>query len=143
MHMLAALDLTTGKLFYRIRPRKRAAEFLDLLRMLRARWPGEKLYIVCDNFSPHHHSQVKAWCQDNAVELVIPADLRILAELDRGRVRGVALLRAQWHRPPLPRRAERRHRRLRPLDNARAQPKVHFAVGSPIRTWTDYPVRAA
>ena len=27
--------------------------------------------------------------------------------------------------------------------NARAQPKVNFAVDSPIRTWTDYPVKAA
>jgi hypothetical protein len=30
-----------------------------------------------------------------------------------------------------------------PWRNSRAQPKVHFAVGSPIRTWTDYPVKAA
>ncbi|MCW2717590.1 MAG: Transposase, family [Pseudonocardia sp.] len=37
MHMLAALDLATGKLFYRIRPRKRATEFLDLLTTLQAR----------------------------------------------------------------------------------------------------------
>jgi transposase len=37
MHMLAALDLTTGKLFYRIRPRKRSLEFLGLLKALRAR----------------------------------------------------------------------------------------------------------
>uniref|UniRef100_UPI0027E251DE IS630 family transposase n=1 Tax=Pseudonocardia nigra TaxID=1921578 RepID=UPI0027E251DE len=44
MHMLAALDLTTGTLFYRIRDRKRWIEFLDLLKVLRARWPGEKLY---------------------------------------------------------------------------------------------------
>src|SRR5689334_21232418 len=51
MHMLAALDLATGKLFYRIRPRKPAVEFGDLLKTLRARWPGEKLYVICDNFS--------------------------------------------------------------------------------------------
>ncbi len=60
MHMLAALDLTTGRLFYRIRARKRWIEFLDLLKALRARWPGEKLYVVCDNFSPHHHARVRA-----------------------------------------------------------------------------------
>ncbi len=68
--MLAALDLNTGKLLYRIRARKRCIEFLDLLTALRARWPGEKLYVVCDNFSPHHHAQVKAWCAANALELV-------------------------------------------------------------------------
>jgi hypothetical protein len=27
--------------------------------------------------------------------------------------------------------------------NSRAQPKVNFAVNSPIRTWTDYPAKAA
>jgi transposase len=45
----------------------------------------------------------------------VPADLRVVAELDRGRVRRAALLRPQRHRPPQPHRAERCHRRLRPL----------------------------
>jgi transposase len=70
MHMLAALDLATGKLYYRIRKRKRWREFLGLLKALRARWPGEKLYIVLDNFSPHKHADVRAWVTDNNVELV-------------------------------------------------------------------------
>ena len=39
MHMLAALDLAIGNLYYRIRPRKRWREFLGLLKALRARWP--------------------------------------------------------------------------------------------------------
>ena len=34
MHMLAALDLATGKLFYRIRKRKRWREFLSFLKTL-------------------------------------------------------------------------------------------------------------
>ncbi len=54
----------------RIRARKRAVEFLALLKALRARWPGEKLYVVCDDFSPHRHARVHAWCADNDVELV-------------------------------------------------------------------------
>jgi hypothetical protein len=37
MHMLAALDLATGRLFYRIRTRKRWLEFVGLLKALRAR----------------------------------------------------------------------------------------------------------
>jgi hypothetical protein len=45
----------------------------------------------------------------------VPADLRVLAELDRGRVRGAAPLPTGRHRPPQPRRADRRHRRLPPL----------------------------
>jgi transposase len=68
-HMLAALDLATGKMFYRIKDRKRAREFLSLLRALRARWPGEKLYMIADNFSTHKHATVKTWCAANQVEL--------------------------------------------------------------------------
>jgi transposase len=70
MHMLAALDLATGRLFYRIRARKRWTEFLDLLKALRTRWPCQKLYVVSDNFSPHRHAHVRTWCAANTVELV-------------------------------------------------------------------------
>ncbi|MGW7671561.1 IS630 family transposase [Streptomyces sp. NPDC054775] len=69
-HMLAALDLATGKLYYRIRPRKRWREFLGPLKALRARWPQERLYVVLDNFSPHKHAKVRAWVTDNDIELV-------------------------------------------------------------------------
>ncbi|MBE1463740.1 transposase [Kibdelosporangium phytohabitans] len=70
MHVLAALDLATGKLFYRIRHRKRHREFLGLLQALRDRWPGERLHVICDNFSPHRHPTVTTWATDNQVELV-------------------------------------------------------------------------
>ncbi|MGW6404936.1 helix-turn-helix domain-containing protein [Streptomyces sp. NPDC055134] len=70
-HMLAALDLATGKLYYRIRPRKRWREFLDLLKALRARWPGEKPYVVLDYFSPHKHAKVRAWAAVHQVERVV------------------------------------------------------------------------
>lgn len=70
MHMLAALDLATGKIYYRIRTRKRHREFADLLKSLRAGWPGEKLYVVCDNFSrtaippsaPGAPTTTSSWC---------------------------------------------------------------------------------
>jgi hypothetical protein len=73
MHMLAALDLATGKMFYRIRRQKRWREFLSFLKILRARWPSEKLYVILDNYSPHKHPQVRAWTADNNVELVFLA----------------------------------------------------------------------
>ncbi|WP_264936481.1 transposase [Streptomyces sp. A012304] len=37
---------------------------------MRARWPGQKLYVVLDNFSPHKHTKVRDWAADNDVELV-------------------------------------------------------------------------
>jgi transposase len=68
--MLAALDLATGRMTYRIRTRKRWAQFLDFLKVLRARWPGERLYLVMDNYGPHKRPEVRAWCAANAIELV-------------------------------------------------------------------------
>jgi transposase len=143
MHMLAALDLATGKLFYRIRARKRWIEFLDLLKTLRARWPGEKLYVVCDNFSPHRHARVQAWCADNDVELVFTPTYGSWLnwiEAEFAALRYFAL-NGTDHRSHAEQNAAiagyvRWH-------NIRAQPKVNFAINSPIRTWTDYPVKAA
>jgi transposase len=43
-HIIAGLDLATGKLFYRIRDRKRWREFLSFLTSLRTRWAGQRLY---------------------------------------------------------------------------------------------------
>jgi transposase len=69
-HMLAGLDLASGQLFYRLRDRKRWQEFLAFLRQLRRRFPTGRLYIVCDNFSPHRKAEVAAWCAGHNVELV-------------------------------------------------------------------------
>jgi transposase len=69
-HMLAALDLASGQLFYRFRDRKRWQEFLAFLRQVRTRFPTGRLYVVCDNFSPHRKAAVADWCAANEVELV-------------------------------------------------------------------------
>jgi hypothetical protein len=57
-HLFGALDLTTGQIYYRIRDRKRSTEFRAFLQTLRLRWPGEKLYVIVDNFSPHKRREV-------------------------------------------------------------------------------------
>lgn len=69
-HMFGALDLATGQLYYRIRDRKRWTEFLTFLKSLRTRWPGEKLYLILDNYSVHKRREVREWCAVNQVELV-------------------------------------------------------------------------
>ncbi|MFE1591462.1 IS630 family transposase [Nocardia sp. NPDC058705] len=69
-HMFGALDLATGQMYYRIRDRKRWTEFLAFLKSLRARWPGQKLYVIVDNYSVHKRREVREWATDNAVELV-------------------------------------------------------------------------
>lgn len=143
MHMLAALDLATGKLFYRIKDRKRWIEFLDLLKALRARWPGEKLYVVCDNFSPHRHARVREWCAANQVELVfLPTYGSWLnwIEAEFAALRYFALNGTDHRSHEEQNAAIAAYVRWR---NARAQPKTNFAVDSPIRSWTSYPVKAA
>lgn len=143
MHMLAALDLATGKLTYRIRLRKRSREFLGLLKVLRDRWPGEKLYIVCDNFSPHRHGSVRTWCDANDMKLVfLPTYGSWLnwIEAEFAALRYFALNGTDHRSHAEQNAAIAAYVRWR---NARAEPKVDFAVGSPIRSWTDYPVKAA
>jgi hypothetical protein len=70
LRMIAALNLATGQRSYRIRKRQRRREYLSFLKTLRVRWPGEKLYVIADSYSPHPHPQVRAWAAANDVELV-------------------------------------------------------------------------
>ncbi len=73
-HMFAALDLSTNKMYYRIRERKRRFELLDFLKVLRRAVPEEeRIYLVLDNFSPHLHKTVRKWCRSNKVSLVFTA----------------------------------------------------------------------
>ncbi|WP_346243123.1 transposase [Rhodococcus pyridinivorans] len=139
MHMLTALDLSSGRMYYRIRPRKRVGEFLDLLKVLRARWPGEKLYVVLDNFSPHRHQSVRRWAADNDVELVfLPTYGSWLnwIESEFAALRYFALNGTDHRSHAEQNAAIAAYVRWR---NARAEPKTRFAPDSPIRSWTEYP----
>ncbi|MEU1439360.1 IS630 family transposase [Streptomyces sp. NPDC005786] len=143
MHMLAALDLATGKMYYRIRPRKRWREFLSLLKALRARWPGEKLYVVLDNFSPHKHPNVRAWATANDIELVfLPTYGSWLnwIEAEFAALRYFALNGTDHRSHGEQNAAIAAYMRWR---KAPAEPKTAFAPDSPIRAWTQYPAKAA
>lgn len=69
-HLFGALDLATGRMYYRIRDRKRGTEFLAFLKTLRTRWPEQPLHVIVDNFSPHRTAAVRTWAADHDVELV-------------------------------------------------------------------------
>jgi hypothetical protein len=143
MHMLAALDLAIGKIFYRIRDRKRHREFLNLLKTLRTRWSGEKLYVVVDNFSPHRHPKVRSWCVANDVGLVfLPTYGSWLnwIEAEFAALRYFALNGTDHHTHDEQNAAIDSYIRWR---NARAQPKTGFAINPPIRTSTNYPTKVA
>ncbi len=68
-HLLAAYDLEENKLYAHMKARKRWKEFIQFLRYLRNRYDG-KLYIIMDNFSPHKKAEIKAYAQENYIELV-------------------------------------------------------------------------
>ena len=69
-HLLAAYDLKDDKLFAHVKKNKTHKETLAFLQYLRRRYPGEKLYIILDNFSPHKHKKVVIWAKSNDVILV-------------------------------------------------------------------------
>ncbi|WP_231494076.1 IS630 family transposase [Nocardiopsis sp. CNT312] len=141
--MIAALDLATGRLYYRIRRRKRWREFLSFLKTLRARWPGQRLYVVLDNYSPHRHPHVRAWAADNDVELVfLPTYGSWLnwIESEFAALRYYALNGTDHRSHAVQNKAIGAYVRYR---NRRARPKTCFAQSSPIRSWTSYPAKAA
>jgi len=142
-HMLAALDLNSGKMIYRIRGRKRWREFLSFLKVLRIRWPGQKLYVIVDNFSPHRHPRVRSWAAGNDIELVfLPTYASWLnwIESEFAALRYFALNGTDHRSHAEQADAIAGYIRWR---NARAEPKRDFAPGSVIRTWTDYKINVA
>lgn len=70
-HLFAALDLKSATLYGHVKKRKRATEFLQFLKYIGRLYPiEERLYIICDNFSPHKTEKVLTWTAENNVELV-------------------------------------------------------------------------
>ncbi|GGT46764.1 hypothetical protein GCM10010176_107110 [Nonomuraea spiralis] len=131
MQMIAALDLATGQLYYRIRTRKRWREYLAFLETLRARWPGEKLYVIADNYSPHKHPQVRSWAGANDVELVFLTTYGSWLnwiESEFAALRYYALNGTDHRSHDEQNAAIGAYVRWR---NARAQPKTNFAASSP------------
>jgi transposase len=131
--MFAALDLATGQMFYRFRERKRWREFLAFLKQLRVRFPAGRLYVVCDNFSPHKRAEVADWCQANDVELVFtPSNASWLnwIESEFTALRYFTLDGSDYPSHTAQQAAIAGYIRWR---NKRAQPKRHFAVDSKIR----------
>ena len=140
-HMFGGLDLATGQMFYRFRDRKRWREFLNFLRQLRRRFAG-KLYVICDNFSPHKKAEVTTWCADNDVELVFtPSNASWLnwIESEFAALRYFTLDGSDHPDHPTQEGTISGYIRWR---NRSAMPKRNFAIGSKIRK-PDYLPKAA
>ncbi|SES36040.1 DDE superfamily endonuclease [Lentzea xinjiangensis] len=146
MQMLAALDLVTGKLFYRIRPRKRAIEFLAFLKTCGRGGPARSCTssaTTTRRIAPHRNADVRAWCADNRIELVyLPTYGSWLnwIEAEFAALRYFALDGTDHRSHAEQNAAIGAYIRWR---NARAEPKTGFVTDSPIRTWIHYPAKAA
>jgi hypothetical protein len=90
--MFAALDPASGRLFYRLRDRKRWQEFLGFCQQLRRRFPAVRLSLVCDNYGAHQKAEVLTWCAAHDIELVFTHSNASWLKLDRMRVHRAALL---------------------------------------------------
>ncbi|PSK67156.1 hypothetical protein B0E53_00884 [Micromonospora sp. MH33] len=123
---------------HRIRDRKRWREFLSFFKTLRRRWPDQRLYLILDNFSPHKHPEVRAWCAANDVDLVfLPTYASRLnwIEAEFAAVRYFALNGTDHRTHAEQDTAIGDYIRWR---NQRARPKSGFAINSKIRH-PDYP----
>ncbi len=118
-------------------------EFLSFLKLLRQRWPGQKLYVILDNFSPHKHPAVSDQAAANDAGLVfLPTYASWLnwIESEFAALRYFALNGTDHQTHTEQGGAIAGYMRWR---NTRAQPKRDFAPNSVIRTWTDNKINVA
>ena len=60
--LFAALDVATGKVLARCKPRHRHQEFLSFLRHIDASVPKTlDVHLIVDNYATHKHPKVRAW----------------------------------------------------------------------------------
>jgi transposase len=59
--LFGALDARTGHLHHLIRPRKRAAQFIEFLDILAAAYPSGEVILALDNVITHDAKVVRAW----------------------------------------------------------------------------------
>lgn len=59
--LFGALDARTGRLYHLVRPRKRAAEFVEFLDALASAYPTGEVVLVLDNVITHDATLVRAW----------------------------------------------------------------------------------
>ena len=131
-HLLAALDLGSGKMYGHIKKRKRRGEFLQFCRYLRSLHPADvRIAIVCDNFSPHlttrKDKRVGQWAAASNTEIAYTPTNS--SWMNRIPVHRIARVRPQRHRPRQPPRAGQHDPPLHRL----AQPPHHRPSAMPDR----------
>jgi putative transposase len=61
-NLFAALDIATGQVLARCKPRHRHEEFLQFLRHIEANVPDDlDVHLIVDNYATHKHPRVRLW----------------------------------------------------------------------------------
>ena len=70
-HWLAFYDVHQKKLWGYVRERKRHQEALNVLKLLRNRYPKQqRIHLILDNFSPHRKKVVLRFCRRNNIHMI-------------------------------------------------------------------------
>ena len=70
-HWLAFYDVHANFLWGYTRRRKRAIEILEVLKLMRRRYPPEqRIHLILDNLSAHGTPEVRRWCRKNNIHLI-------------------------------------------------------------------------
>ena len=70
-HWLAFYDVHQKKLWGYIRKRKRHQETLNVLKLLRKKYPKQqRIHLILDNFSPHRKKEVLQFCRRNNTHMI-------------------------------------------------------------------------
>ena len=60
--LFAALDIATGEVIHKCKPRHRHQEFMSFLRHIDANVPKDlDIHLIVDNYATHKHPKVKLW----------------------------------------------------------------------------------
>jgi len=70
-HWLAFYDVHQKTLWGYVRRRKRHQETLNVLKLLRNRYPEkQRIHLILDNFSPHRKLKVLKFCRQNNIHMI-------------------------------------------------------------------------
>ena len=73
-YLFGAYDVHSDRLHGRLRAHKSGQEVLGFYRQIRTRYPAKiRIYLIADNRSAHKTPDIRAWAQDNNLELVFTA----------------------------------------------------------------------
>ena len=115
-YLFGAYDVHADRLHGRMRPHESGQEVLGFYRQIRMRYkPKIRIYLIADNLSAHKTPDIRAWAQDNNVELVFTPTYASLPGPNRVPLLGDRRVRRQQRRLPRLGHLQESHGRPHPI----------------------------